>query len=115
MEEEVMKPVFTEDGREVQWCLPSSGFHLYIGKEVEATSQANQQTARIIRTCDRGALQQKPLDPKRHRWLSLIRRLSCLHYGWQRTCMGEWLSSLVADSDHYQLINMQVAGRSTNS
>jgi hypothetical protein len=35
MEEEVMKPLFAGDGREVkllQSCLPSFGFPLYIGK-----------------------------------------------------------------------------------
>jgi hypothetical protein len=67
MEEEVMKPVFTGDGREVeflQWCLPSFGFALYIEKEVEATAQPNQQTKRIILMCDCGELQQKPLNPR---------------------------------------------------
>jgi hypothetical protein len=67
MEEEVMKPVFTGDGREVKflrWCLPSFGFPLYIGKEVGATSQPNKQTARIILMCDCGELQQKPLNPR---------------------------------------------------
>jgi hypothetical protein len=66
MEEEVMKPVFAGDGREIkflQWCLPSSGFPLYIGKEVEATAQPNQQTTRIILMCDCGVPQQKPLNP----------------------------------------------------
>jgi hypothetical protein len=34
MEEEVKKPPFAGDGREVKllrWCLPSFGFPLYIG------------------------------------------------------------------------------------
>jgi len=59
------EPVFTGDGREVKfllWCFPSFGFPLYIGKEVEATAQPNQQTTRIILMCDSGEL--KPLNPR---------------------------------------------------
>ena len=63
-----MKPLFAGDGRDAKlllWSLLSFSLPLYIAKEVEATAQLNQQTARI--SCvNRGELQQKPADSKNH-------------------------------------------------
>ena len=58
-----MEPLYGDE-REVKLlklCLPSFGFPLYIGKEVDAAAERNQQTERIILMCDRDELPQKPI------------------------------------------------------